>query len=238
MKFKVTILYISLFLLTACTVKYNIVSYSESSMDVKSEKDSSAIDIIAPYKAGIDSVMNEILCISDIEMLKGRPQSVLGNFVSDLCLQQYNDLADVCVMNTGGLRSSLPKGPITRGKIFELMPFENELVMLELDKNDFLGLLDYIVSRGGEPFSGLSIVINADNKYSSYQIYNVVNFKEGEKLRVLTSDYLANGGDRMYFFKDKKQYKVGVKLRDAIINYCTLMDTISSKLDNRIIIVE
>ena len=238
MKFKVTTLYISLLLLTACTVKYNIVSYSESSMDVKSEKDSSAIDIIAPYKAGIDSVMNEVLCISDVEMLKGRPQSVLGNFVSDLCLQQYNDLADVCVMNTGGLRSSLPEGPITRGKIFELMPFENELVILELDKNDFLGLLDYIVSRGGEPFSGLSTVINADNQYSSYQIYNVVNFEEGEKLRVLTSDYLANGGDRMYFFKDKKQYKVGVRLRDAIINYCTLMDTISSKLDNRIIIVE
>ena len=117
MKFKVTTLYISLLLLTACTVKYNIVSYSESSMDVKSEKDSSAIDIIAPYKAGIDSVMNEVLCISDVEMLKGRPQSVLGNFVSDLCLQQYNDLADVCVMNTGGLRSSLPEGPITRGKI-------------------------------------------------------------------------------------------------------------------------
>ena len=66
----------------------------------------------------------------------------------------------------------------------------------------------------------------------------MVNFEEGEKLRVLTSDYLANGGDRMYFFKDKKQYKVGVRLRDAIINYCTLMDTISSKLDNRIIIVE
>ena len=238
MMLKITILYITIFLLTACTIKYNIVSHSELSMDVSSEKDSSAVAIIAPYKAGIDSVMNEVLCISDVKMLKGRPQSLLGNFVSDLCLYQYNDLADICIMNIGGLRASLPSGAITRGKLFELMPFENKLVVLELNKNDFLGLLDYLVGRGGEPFSGLSIVMNGENKYSSYQIYNTVNFEEGEKIRVLTSDYLANGGDKMYFFKDKQQHQVGIKLRDAIINYCNLIDTISSKLDNRIIIAE
>ena len=74
--------------------------------------------------------------------------------------------------------------------------------------------------------------------YLSYQINNEVNFKKGDKVRVLTSDYLANGGDKMYFFKDKEQKKVGIKLRDAIINYCISNDTISSKLDNRITIVE
>lgn len=240
MKLKFSIFYITYFvlILTACTIEYNVVSYSESSMDVKAEKDSSAAAIIAPYKQGVDSVMNKVLCISDIEMVKGRPQSLLGNFVADLCLQQHTDLADVCIMNTGGLRSSLPKGAITRGKIYELMPFENELVILELNKNDFLGLLDYLVARGGEPFSGLSITIKAEGKYSSYQLYNEINFEKGERVRVLTSDYLANGGDKMYFFKGKKQKKVGLKLRDAIINYCNSIDTISSALDNRIIIVE
>ena len=32
------------------------------------------------------------------------------------------------------------------------MPFENELVVLELTENEFKGLLEYLVSRGGEPF--------------------------------------------------------------------------------------
>ena len=166
MKLKSQIFYITILLLTACSVQYNLVSHSESSMDVKSEKDSLAATIIAPYKLAIDSVMNEVLCVSDMEMKKGKPESLLGNFVTDLCLQQYADVADICIMNNGGLRASLPKGKITRGKIYELMPFENELVVLKLSKYDFLRLLDYLVSRGGEPFSGLSIKMNAEGKHS------------------------------------------------------------------------
>ena len=80
--------------------------------------------------------------------------------------------------------------------------------------------------------------MDAEDKYSSYKINNQVNFEKGDKVRVLTSDYLANGGDKMYFFKDKEQKEVGIKLRDAIINHCNSMDTISSALDNRITIVE
>ena len=53
-------------------------------------------------------------------------------------------------------------------------------------------------------------------------------------VKVLTSDYLANGGDKMSFFTGKKQELVGVKVRDAIINYCISKDTITSKIDNRI----
>ena len=65
-----------------------------------------------------------------------------------------------------------------------------------------------------------------------------VNFEKGEKVKVLTSDYLANGGDKMSFFKNKTQYKVGIKLRDVIINYCSKIDTINITLDDRIKIQE
>ena len=64
----------------------------------------------------------------------------------------------------------------------------------------------------------------------------IIDFDNGDKIRVLTSDYLANGGDKMWFFQDKEQIKVGLKLRDVIIDYCNNADTISSKLDNRLII--
>ena len=42
----------------------------------------------------------------------------------------------------------------------------------------------------------------------------------------------------MWFFKDKEQNKVGIKLRDAIIDHCSKSDTISSKLDNRLILTK
>ena len=174
--------------------------------------------------------MNEALTFTKHNLEKGRPQSTLGNFVTDLCLN-YAD-AHICVMNNGGLRTTINKGNIRRGKLYELMPFENELVVLELDENDYLGLLNYICKRGGEPFSGISITMKEDGEIINYS--QPVDFSKGEKVKVLTSDYLANGGDKMSFFQDKKQLKVGIKLRDAIIDYCSNTDTIHAQLDGRL----
>lgn len=233
MKLKFLIISIVAFLLTACSVQYNLQSHIETSFDVSAESDSASLSIIAPYKAGIDSIMNEVLCISEIDMTKGKPESLLGNFVTDLCLQQYSDIADICVMNNGGLRSSLTKGKITRGDIYTLMPFENKLVILELDKKSYLELLQYIIKRGGEPFSGIKIRVD-ENGIILSQSLDLSN----NKVKVLTSDYLANGGDKMSFFNEKKQELVGVKVRDAIINHCLANDTIASKLDNRLSIIK
>ena len=232
MKLRFPIISIVAFLLTACSVQYNLQSHTETSFDVSAEADSASLSIIAPYKAGVDSIMNEVLCISKIEMTKGNPEGLLGNFVTDLCLQQYSD-ADICVMNNGGLRSTLTKGKITRGDIYTLMPFENELIILELDRESYLELLQYITKRGGEPFSGIKIIMDENGAILS-QSLDLSN----NKVKVLTSDYLANGGDKMRFFTGKKQELVGIKVRDAIINHCLANDTIASKLDNRLSIIE
>ncbi len=238
MKLKNYTIYIVAIIIIACSPSYNLQSYNDEVIEVQAPVDSTVLAVITPYQNGIESQMNEVLCVSEMEMNKGKPESLLGNFVTDLCLN-YAD-AQVCVMNTGGLRSSLPKGNITRGDIYTLMPFENELVVLELDIESFKGLVDYITKRGGEPFSGMAL--KASSK--GYDIEEVsgmddfFDFNKGDKIRVLTSDYLANGGDKMWFFKDKEQIKVGVKLRDAIIDHCSKSDTISSKLDNRLIFTE
>ena len=148
------ILYIGVILLSSCTTLYELDNKQNNIISVSATPDSLITSIIAPYKVGIDSVMNEILCVSEIEMIKGKPESLLGNFVTDLCLEMYDSIADICVMNNGGLRSSLPSGKITRGDIYKLMPFENELVVLELNAEEVYELAEYITNRGGEPFSG------------------------------------------------------------------------------------
>ena len=238
MKLKKYYICIVAIFIIACSPIYNLQSYHVEVIEVQSPVDSTVLAIITPYQNGIESQMNEILCVSEMEMKKGKAESLLGNFVTDLCLN-YAD-ANVCVMNSGGLRSSLPKGNITIGDIYTLMPFENELVVLELDIESFKALVDYITKRGGEPFSGMTL--KASSK--GYDIEEVTrmedyfDFNKGNKIRVLTSDYLANGGDKMWFFKDKEQIKVGIKLRDAIIDHCSKSDTISSKLDNRLIFTE
>ena len=238
MKFKKYTIYIIAIIIIACSPSYNLQSYNDEVIEVQFPVDSTVLAIITPYQKGIKSQMSEVLCVSEMEMKKGKPESLLGNFITDLCLNYAE--AHVCVMNNGGLRSTLPKGNVTIGDIYTLMPFENELVVLELDLESFKALVDYITKRGGEPFSGMELKtsskgydIEEASKMESY-----FNLNKGDKIRVLTSDYLANGGDKMWFFKDKQQIKVGIKLRDAIIDHCRKSDTLSSKLDNRLIFTE
>ena len=216
------------FLLALAVFNQSNSDYSSVSRvvyDVQStEVDSSIYYTILPYKTELDAQMNTVLCYSSKDMRKTKPESLLGNWTSDVCLEMaqelYSDDIDLSFFNTGGLRSPLPQGDITKRDLFKLMPFENELVVLELNKVEMLDLKSYFNITEGQP------IAFADNFTLNDTLF-----------LVLTTDYLANGGDKMKFFKDKTQHKVGVKMRDALINYCTRQDTISSNLDERHLIL-
>ena len=214
-------------LLVSCSNEYKLISNQHQVIQVNNSIDSSVVKIINPYKTQLDKKMNEIISFTNSEMKKGKPESKLGNFICDLSLFTANGQADFCVLNNGGLRDVISQGNITTRDIYKVMPFENELVILELNNSEYYNLLQYITERGGEPFGGTHIIEKKDT------IISDLNNKD--KIRVLTSDYLANGGDNMSFFINKQQKKLGIKLRDAIIEHCKNIDTLNVKLDNRYI---
>jgi len=199
-------------------------SYQELSREVYEvqsiELDSIAYYTILPYKTELDAQMNHVLCHSKNFMDKGKPESLLGNWISDASLNQAQKLVewpiDLAFFNSGGLRSNLPKGAITKRDLYQLMPFENELVVLQLSAEEFEDLKTYFTKTEGQP---MGISSNYSDNKSLYYI--------------LTTDYLANGGDKMSFFKDKHQHHVGLKMRDALIQECLIKDTIYSELDQR-----
>ena len=199
-----------------------------------------AKQLIEPYKIALDSEMNEVLVISTIEFPKekSKPETLLGNLVADLSLEiitkKFSETKiDFCLLNNGGLRTSLPKGEITRGKIFELMPFDNELVVVTINKDSLKTLIHYLNKIGGQPLSGATFDFNLPVD----SVFNQLN--KTTPLKILTSDYLAQGGDNMIFFLNPVKYETtGIKLRDAIIEYCISEhkkgNQVSSKLDGRI----
>ncbi len=194
---------------------------------------------IKPYRMEIMDKMSKVVSISETEMVKGQPESLLGNFISDLMLdyaQSLNIAVDMALMNNGGLRAPLPKGQITVGNIFEMMPFENEIVIVKLNPEGVAGMFDYIAASGGVPISGIKLTLK-DGKV----INPILNSGKpiGYELWLVTTDYLLNGGDKMGFMRMHSEVVVtGVKLRDAIINYCIkqmeLGNTLNPKLDQRI----
>lgn len=177
-------------------------------------------EVIAPYKKALDADMNQLLCYSPEILTKGQAESLLGNWSADACLaiaeQQGCDSLDMVLFNNGGLRSLLPQGNIIKKHLFQLMPFENELVVLSLNLQEAKDLFKYVRNSGGQP---MAFTADFDSTLLPFN--------------VLTSDYLANGGDKMKFFKGKKPQALGIKMRDAMISYCSLHDTLRSQLDNR-----
>lgn len=210
------------------------------------EKDQTIDSVIAIYRTALEEEMQEILAYSKHGMSRGTPEGLLNNFVADLCFEIGNELydpkdnqpIDFCLLNYGGLRASIPKGPVRLSNIFELMPFENEMVVLTLTAEKVLELFDYLAgSSVGMPVSGLRIRITdeqvADVKISGSE------FDPSRHYKVLTSDYLAGGGDNMTFFLNplNEEY-LGLRIRDAIIRHLREQhkkgNMISSSLDGRI----
>ncbi len=229
--------------LTAChPAVYQQTNITSIAIETQQE-DSLVNHVILPYQLKLEEEMNEVLVISAEEFPKekGKAETKLGNLVADLSMEvaqkMYDDNIDFCLLNFGGLRTSLPQGEITRGKIFELMPFENELVVVTLSETKFLELMEYLKNVGPQPVSGLSFdfTINIEN-----EIKNLFSQEGTSEINILTSDYLANGGDNMTFFLNPiKTKKVGIKLRDAIIQYCIEQHAqgkqLTGKIEGRIV---
>ncbi len=194
-------------------------------LDSTLTQDSSSLAVIAPYKNSLDIEMNEIIAYSDIDITKNQPEGLLNNFISDLllymCNTKYalnNAQYDVAILNNGGLRSAIPRGLVTIGDIYNLMPFENSVVVITISAESFVEMVKYIISTGGIPFAGMRIV-SRQQKLESLTI-NGQQVDMTRKYTVVTSDYLAQGGDKMSFFNNPVEVKnLSISVRDLIIEY-------------------
>ncbi|MFN7119282.1 MAG: 5'-nucleotidase C-terminal domain-containing protein [Saprospiraceae bacterium] len=178
---------------------------------------------IAPYKAKLDAEMNEVLGTAARTLEKAKPESPLGNWMADLFYEQisiYNKgEIDFASMNYGGIRiPTLQAGEVTRGKIFELMPFDNMLVVVHADAATVRAFVDKIAKDGGIPVSK-QLRFNIKSGKAENITINGQPLQEDKIYKIGVSDYVANGGDDCTFFVGKKRDELGVLMRDAIIDY-------------------
>ncbi len=188
--------------------------------------DSQIIYMYKPFKDSLEKDMKRVISISEKEMIKGRPESLLTNFLADLLLAEAKTeaakIADgvhpvISYFNYGGIRTSLPKGEITVGKIFELMPFENELVFIQLTGTQVQEFLNHLAEKNGESVGGVRYVIS-NGKAVDVQIAGN-EIVSNKTYWLATNDYVAEGGDGLEVFTHRlKIVKPGLKIRDVILH--------------------
>jgi 2',3'-cyclic-nucleotide 2'-phosphodiesterase (5'-nucleotidase family) len=177
--------------------------------------------------------MNQIIAYSDQNFIIERPCSNLMNWSADALLAHETRNVKLsqpvfCLLNTGGLRSGLNKGAITVGDMFKLMPFDNLVAWVQLPVTALPQIAYYLEQSGGEP------IANARLENGKLNI-NGLNDTH-EFVWLITSDYLATGGDKMQFFKLANSIQIkSSTLRSVFIEEAQIQGNLISNSEKRII---
>ena len=198
--------------------------------------------LIAPYHDKVTAQMQEVIGNAPAALSKAAGESPLANFVADLQRQRASQALGqpipLGVMTNGGLRAGLPAGPVTLGSVFELMPFENELVVLDAPGPVVQQLFDY-AARLKMAVSGATYTVTFDGLPKDIRIggqpFDVNNNRTWP---IAISDYLATGGDNMTFFKPLVPRHTSILLRNAIADHIRALtkagQPVAAKVEGRV----
>lgn len=223
-----TLLITCVLLVSSCKTQYVTSSARFVNIPVSDSLyglDNQIVQLYMPFKNRIEKDMLRVISYSEKEMEKDKPESPLTNFLADVLLEEglkevkksgWDCEPTVSFFNYGGIRTFLPRGEITVGKIFELMPFENEMVFVQISGSQMQEFLDKIASKGGDSIGGARFVISGEKAVNITIGGKPLN--AGAAYWLVTNDYIAGGGDEMEVFtRNSALLNTGKRIRDIII---------------------
>jgi 2',3'-cyclic-nucleotide 2'-phosphodiesterase (5'-nucleotidase family) len=225
-------LLIALFFTLSCNTSYQAqnVKYSSYKIQQNAAENKSLTTIIKPYSDSVNKLMNVVIGYNEANLERKRQGNMLGYFITDAYLEMARQILDAKVdaafMNSGGIRlPELPAGAITQGKIYELMPFDNLMVLLKMKGSLLKQYLDTLAANDGVIESGITMDIQ------SRTAQNVI---VGGKPLDLNADYTIAHSDYVVInsnlLKNINRTTNGYLLRDAIIDYVKFINGQGKKI--------
>jgi 2',3'-cyclic-nucleotide 2'-phosphodiesterase (5'-nucleotidase family) len=212
----------------------NAVTYKDYRVTNGNKTDSAMVQLLQPYADSVNKSMNSIVAVAASELEKKQPDGALGNMMADALFttatQLYKTPVDAAFVNNGGIRlNSIAAGNITRGKIFELAPFDNVIVLLKLSGKTLQEFLNHISERGGWPAAGITWQIK--NKQAILVMINGLPIEETATYTIAVTDFVANGGDDCNMLRPIPQINNGYLFRDAVLAYLTNINKQGKKVE-------
>jgi len=201
-------------------------------------------DFVKPYRNRINEILDSTLAFAPkmISKTDGTYNSSAGNLMADIVYTQANPIfksrtgkeIDFVLLNHGGIRSIISAGKVSARNAFEVMPFENLIVVAEVKGSDVSEMVSFLIREAtAHPIAGMQLILDKNMDVRSFTIQG----KPLQKDRiyyVATSDYLVSGGDDMGYFKSNtKITNTDYLIRNAMIDYFKKVDTLAPRVDNR-----
>lgn len=194
-------------------------------------EDAAIAQVIDPIKVQMKASFGQVLTEAPQGLFRGRGQeeNALGYWVADLMRQRAEALVGApvkfAVTNGGGIRANLRPGSVKVGDIYEVMPFENELVIAEFTGAEVVQIVkEGILRRAGEPASGIRARVTGTPEAPVFTITwaDGSPIQPDEVVRVATSDYLASSGDGTATIrKGRNLFTSGLPLRQLLLDACS-----------------
>jgi 5'-nucleotidase/UDP-sugar diphosphatase len=198
--------------------------------------------IIDGYTPEIQKARNEVIGKNLYDLHHERYQvSSLGSFISDVIREAT--VSDIAFLNGGGVRTDLMSVKVTLEKIWEIVPFDNTLVTLDMTGEEILQVLEYGIMNqtfGSVQFSGLKVWYDANQpagkRVTRVTLPDNTPLEAASSYRVVINDFMAGGGDGYTMFKEAgPQVNTGIVLRDMLIDRIKALGTIEFKGDTRFV---
>lgn len=220
-----------------------------------SPEDFFAKEALLAYAQPVMALMGQVIAEAKVDLVGERAivrkrESNLGNLIADgMVWKTRNAGVQIALQNGGGIRASIPKGPITVGKVYEVLPFGNTLVVMDLKGKEILAALENGVSQweqGAGRFlqvSGLRYAFDLARPAGSRVVRVEVRTEKGfapldleATYRVVVNSFIANGGDGFTVLKEAQGYRVDTGFSDAesFMDYLKELKVVEAQVEGRI----
>lgn len=229
--------------------------FSKTLVDERIPNDPALERLTQPYSAKVHALETTIGKLEGDLIKSEVGAGTLGNFVADAIRAQSGVKLGkpvlLAITNSGGLRkNTIAEGKLRAADIFELLPFENALIEIDLTGEQLLKLLSGVVTRDAQSGAVIRYRLNAQKKPELVS----AKLLEGPSREndidpkatytIVTIDYLLNlaSGNYSILQQGRNARPLGVTLRDAVTNYVKAETAagrpIKARLDGRFVSVD
>lgn len=203
--------------------------------------DEEMIKVINKWKDKLKIITDEqVTTIPEPLMRSYSEESVMGDMVADAMLNAHPDY-DFAVTNSGGLRQDIDAGAVTVGELISAFPFPNTIVQLEMKGSDMRKIFEHgagLTNGILQVSKGVEIIYDESKPIGNRLVKcNIkgVPLDDNKTYKVLTSNFLADGGDGFLVFKNTLSYKrTGVEMLQAMIKYLKQFPIYQPKIEGRV----
>ncbi|GAA5335632.1 bifunctional metallophosphatase/5'-nucleotidase [Thermus hydrothermalis] len=220
-----------------------------------SPEDFFAKEALLAYAQPVMALMGQVIAEAKVDLVGERAivrrrESNLGNLIADgMVWKTKNAGVQIALQNGGGIRASIPKGPITVGKVYEVLPFGNTLVVMDLKGREIKAALENGVSQWEAQagrflqVSGLRYAFDLSRPAGDRVVRVEVKTEKGyvpldleATYRVVVNNFIAAGGDGFTVLKEAQGYRVDTGFSDAesFMDYLKELKVVEAGLEGRI----